>query len=331
MPNSVPVCAGQCGAPADAALSMARRLALPAPVPDALKMMCPRIPWQALAPLTEALCGMQSAQMVQQKQAAQQAKATPREQAAQQQAQAIPQEQAAQQALAAQLAPLEGDTGLAQLAVQLAAAEHTRQRYRAAGVDETIFIETMRCFARFLAETHTNTGRWVFDRAFWTWRQLSCRLFRLGALEFEYRMADETPPPGLKAGDALLAVHIPSDARLSDEALRASYAGMRRFFAGEGAVFCTQGAPKAVTCGTWLLAPALQPLLPAGSGIRRFASDYALYAVNEEDESFYQWLFGGAAPIDRLPERTRLQRAVKKHLAGGGKLGAARGVLQSEA
>lgn len=278
---------------------MAHLLSLPAPVLDALEALCPRIPWQTIMPHIKDLCEAQSAQ-------------------------------AAQQALAAQLAPIEGDTGLAQLAVHLAAAELTRQRYRAAGVDETVFIETMRCFPRFLTETHTDTGRWVFDRAFWTWRQLSCRLFRLGALEFEYRMADETPPPGLKAGDALLAVHIPSDARLTDEALCASYAGMRRFFAGEGAAFCTQGAPRAVTCGTWLLAPALQPLLPAGSGIRRFASDYVLFAVDEADESFYQWLFGGFAPVGQLPERTSLQRAVKKHLLQGGKLGSARGVLQIE-
>lgn len=298
MPNPVPLSAEQCCTPADRVISMAQLLLLPAPVMDALKAMCPRIPWQMLAPRIKDLSEVQNAQ-------------------------------ASQQALAALLASIEDDTGLAQLAVHLAAAEHTRQRYRAAGVDETIFIETMRCFSRFLTETHTNTGRWIFDRAFWTWRQLSCRLFRLGALEFEYRTADGMPPPGLKTGDALLSVHIPSDARLTDEALSTSYAQMRRFFAGEGAVFCMQGAPKAVVCGTWLLAPALQPLLPAQSGIRRFASDYALYDVDENDNSFYQWLFGGFAPIEQLPERTSLQRAAKKHLLKGGKIGSARGVLSS--
>lgn len=317
MQNPIPISAAPGCAPANASLSMARLLPLPAPVTEALEALCPRIPWQTLAPLMEVLCGVQGAQAARQTQEMRQAPL-------------LQNAQAAQQTLAAQLAPIEGGTGLAQLAVHLAAAEHTRQRYRAAGADETVFIETMRCFSRFLTETHTNTGRWAFDRAFWTWRQLSCRLFRLGALEFEYRTADEAPPPGLKAGDALLAVHIPSDARLTDEALCASYAQMRRFFAEEGAVFCTQGAPKAVTCGTWLLAPALQPLLPAGSGIRRFASDYALYAVDENDGSFYQWLFGGSAPVGQLPERTSLQRAVKKHLSGGGKIGSARGVLRSK-
>lgn len=298
MPDTVAFYAAPRQTPAAAALSMARLLALPAPATEALETLCGRIPWETAAPLMELLCSAQSAQ-------------------------------GAQQALAALLAPIEGDTGLAQLAVHLAAAQHTRQRYRAAGVDETILIETMRCFPRFLTETHTNTGRWVFDRAFWTWRQLSCRLFRLGALEFEYRIADGMPPPGLKTGDALLAVHIPSDARLTEEALSTSYAQMRCFFAEEGFAFCTQGAPKAVVCGTWLLAPALQPLLSAGSGIRRFASDYALYAVDENDDSFYRWLFGGRVPTQQLPERTSLQRAAKKHLSEGGKIGSARGVLKA--
>lgn len=298
MPNPVPVSAEQCCTPADRVLSMAQLLLLPAPVMDALKALCPRVPWQTLAPHIKHLSEAQNAQV-------------------------------AQQVLAAQLASIEGDTGFAQLAVHLAAADYTRQHCRTASVDKMIFIETMRCFSRFLIETYTNTGRWIFDRAFWTWRQLSCRLFRLGALEFEYRTADEMPPPGLKKGDALLAVHIPSDAQLSEEALSASYAQMCCFFAKEGAAFCTQGAPKAVTCSTWLLAPALQPLLPADSGIRRFASDYMLFAVNEEDNSFYHWLFGGVAPLDRLPERTSLQRAVKQHLSQGGKLGSARGMLRS--
>lgn len=297
MPDTVAFYAAPSQTPAAAALSMARLLALPAPATEALEKLCGRISWETAAPLMEPLCDAQSAQ-------------------------------GAQQALAAQLAPIEGDTGLAQLAVHLAAAGHTRRRYRMAGVDETVFVETMGCFARFLAEAHAGTGRWIFDRAFWTWRQLSCRLFRLGALEFEYRTADDTPPPGLKTGEALLAVHIPSDARLTDEALSASYGQMRRFFAEEGFAFCTQGAPKAVVCGTWLLAPALQPLLSAGSGIRRFASDYALYAVDENDDGFYRWLFGGRVPVQQLPERTSLQRAAKKHLSEGGKIGSARGVLK---
>lgn len=83
-------------------------------------------------------------------------------------------------------------------------------------------------------------------------------------------------------------------------------------------------------CGSWLLAPALEKLLPEDSGIRRFAGDYRLYDVDEEDQEFYEWLFGGCRPMEELPECTSLQRTVKVHLAVGGRLGMARGVLLSK-
>lgn len=84
-------------------------------------------------------------------------------------------------------------------------------------------------------------------------------------------------------------------------------------------------------CGSWLLAPALNGLLPEDSGIRRFAGDYRIYDVDEEDQEFYEWLFGGCKPMEELPERTSLQRAVKAHLAAGGRLGMARGILTLKA
>jgi len=49
--------------------------------------------------------------------------------------------------------------------------------------------------------------------------------------------------------------------------------------------------------------------------------------VDEEDQEFYEWLFGGCKRMETLPERTSLQRAVKAYLAAGGHLGMARGVL----
>lgn len=288
-------------APAQAALALAQELALPGPVQSELQRLCPLLPWPRLGPALTGLCDPQNAE-------------------------------AACQALAQALAPLEAGDGLAQLAVHLAAAANTRQLYRAAGVPDAVFLATMGCFGRFLRETYARQGRWVFDRAFWTWRQLACRLFRLGQLEFEY---GSPPPgvlsPGLAPGDPVLSVHIPSDACLTRENLEQSYQATECFFAQAGAVFCHMGRPKAVLCGSWLLSPALAGLLPKDSGIRRFAADYRLYAVEENDDSFYQWLFGKKAPPPQLPGQTSLQRAVRRHLAQGKTVGMARGVLDRSA
>ena len=237
---------------------------------------------------------------------------------------------AAWKTVSAQLPAWQEDNGMAQLAVMLAAVCQTEKRYRREDIPAEVFLSTMDCFRRFLEETHARTGQWAFDRGFWTWRQTGGLLFRLGTLEFEYRRIRPGPrPAGLEAEAPVLSVHIPSDAVLGREELDESYSIVRQFFSQEK--LCPWGKPKAVVCGSWLLAPALNGLLPEDSGIWRFARDYRLYDVDEEDQEFYEWLFGGCKPMEELPERTSLQRAVKAHLAAGGRLGMARGVLTHKA
>ena len=226
----------------------------------------------------------------------------------------------------------EADGGMAQLAVVLAAACETRRTYRQAGISDGIFLDTMGCLPRFLRETKVLTGRWAFDRGFWTWRQTGGVLFRLGELEYEYAPAEQGPCPRIQPGDPALHVHIPSDAVLTRERLDASYARAWRFFSAEGAPFCENGPPRAMVCSSWLLAPALDGLLPEDSGIRRFAGDYDRLRVREDDTSFYRWLFRrlDPVPLEELPENTGLQRAVKAHLAAGGTIGATWGVLKED-
>lgn len=226
--------------------------------------------------------------------------------------------EAAWKAVAASVPIWRQDDGMAHLAAALGGACYTREVYRENGVPEDVFLAAMGCFPRFLRETREIFGKWVFDRGFWTWRQTGGRLFRLGTLEFEY-LPEESA----------LSVHIPSDAVLSREELDRSYGWAERFFAGEGRAFCRQGPPAETRCSSWLLAPALAEMLPEGSGIRRFAGDYRLREVKEEDQEFYRWLFKCVPPrpTEDLPEDTGLQRAAKDYLAAGGKIGSASGVL----
>lgn len=222
--------------------------------------------------------------------------------------------------------------GIALLAATLAAACKTREAYREAGISGAIFLDTMGCLPRFLLETRELTGRWAYDRGPWTWRQTGGLLFRLGSLEFEYTTYETAGEraPGLTPGDPVLFVHVPSDATLDRAALDGSYAQARQFFGADGPAFHGQGVPKALLCESWLLSPALEELLPEGSGIRRFAGDFQRFRVLEDDPSFYRWLFRhlGPAPLEELRGDTSLQRAAKARLAAGGKMGAAWGILQ---
>lgn len=222
--------------------------------------------------------------------------------------------------------PWREDDGMAQLAVTLAAAGEARARYRLLGVPEEVYFATMGCLPRFLEETHVLLGRWAYDRGFWTWRQTGGLLFRLGTLEFELCTLEGACPPGLTPGDSVLSVHIPSDAVLSREELDRSYAMAGEFFT-ENSALCPWGPPKAALCGSWLLSPALDRLLPGDSGIRRFAGDYRRFFVDREDTSYRRWLFCTLDPEPALPEGTSLQKRAKAFLDRGGKIGMAEGVL----
>lgn len=219
--------------------------------------------------------------------------------------------------------------GMRLLTVYLAAACLARDTYCAADLPEVVFWDTMACFSRFLVDEHLRTGAFTFTRGFWAWRHLSGRMFRLGALEFEYALLeeDQPAPQEMRAGDPVLFVHIPSDAKLSETALEESYQEAKRFFAAHGAQVCPAGAPRGVLCHTWLLSQTLQTLLSPTSGIRRFAERYTVFATDMADESFYVWLFQGKKPPASLPLETSLQRVVYDYLQAGGKIGAAHGAI----
>lgn len=232
------------------------------------------------------------------------------------------------QKILAQIPDWKEDDGMSQLAVTLAASLYTRETYQAHGIADTVWLATMDCFRRFLQENRVLLGRWTYDRGFWTWRQTGCLLYRLGTLEFEYCApgTGEDRPVHLRDVPAL-NVHIPSDAVLTAEELTRSYAWAKRFFMEDAASLCPQGRPQAALCGSWLLSPALEKLLPENSSIRRFAVDYSRYMAEEDNTEFYRWLFDSPTPVpaEDLPERTSLQRRAKAFLACGGKIGMACG------
>ena len=87
----------------------------------------------------------------------------------------------------AQLKALLGEdpAGMKMLTFMLAACSQTRKIYEDLQISETIFLDTMKCFPRFINEHLESYGTYGFDRDFWTMRQMAARLFRLGSLEYE--------------------------------------------------------------------------------------------------------------------------------------------------
>lgn len=210
----------------------------------------------------------------------------------------------------------EDEEHLKMLYCQLECARRLHDRYREMQIPETVFTETMRCFARFIEECRVRTGRMFFDRGWWTYRQVSMSLFRIGALEYEMKEYE---------GENVIAIHIPSDADLSRESVDVSLGRAEQFFR---TCYADYEYGK-YTCGSWLLSPALRASLAQDSNILAFQDRFTVIEEDSEDREFIEWLFQVSKDTDyrKLPERTSLQRNIKERLIRGETVCSAFGII----
>ncbi len=212
---------------------------------------------------------------------------------------------------------LKGDTDhLKMLYCQLECACRIYERYVKKNIPETIYIDTMKCFTRFIEECKKKTGLMFFDRGWWTYRQISMNLFRIGALEYQFKKYD---------GENVIGIHIPSDADLSEESVDRSIEQADCFFK----TYYEDYEFFNYTCNSWLLSQSLTPLLPEKSNILSFQQRFRIVKEDLEDKSYLEWLFQVLPDIEynKLPSVTGLQRKVKEMLLKGGKIGSAYGVM----
>ena len=73
------------------------------------------------------------------------------------------------------------------LSCMLKASADIYDIYKAKGISDKIYFDTMKCYTRFIDETFKITGKLYFDRYWWTTRQAGCHLFRIGELEYEIK------------------------------------------------------------------------------------------------------------------------------------------------
>jgi len=193
------------------------------------------------------------------------------------------------------------------------------ETYEQMGIPEQIFADTMGCFTRFAKECGVRNGTQYFDRGFWTFRQISMSLFRIGTLEYELCKIQERD---------VISIHIPSDAIMDDDKVDASLQQSRDFFAR----YFPEYPLEHYVCDSWLLAPRLRELLPDTSKILAFQRRFDIKEVDEKNMDCLEWLFKVKenTPYESLPEDTSLQRAAKKLLLSGKTIGAAYGELERQ-
>ena len=82
-------------------------------------------------------------------------------------------------------------TSMFYLLAYLAALPYTEREYLRRGINPVIFHDTMLDFAYYIGDAYELDGRWGYHHFMWIWLHLSCKLFRLGRLQFMLKPFDD--------------------------------------------------------------------------------------------------------------------------------------------
>jgi hypothetical protein len=141
-----------------------------------------------------------------------------------------------------------------------------------------------------------------------SWLTLHARggVYELGRLQYQ-------------RGSTAIGLHIPESGPITPQAVTASLDEARAFFPRHfpGERYTT------FSCGSWLLDPQLLDYLPRDSNIASFQRRFELEPYQEPegldaDVEVLRFVFRTlTTPLDQLPRRTVLQRAIADHLKAG--------------
>lgn len=208
------------------------------------------------------------------------------------------------------------------------ASKRARVDYIERGISEEIFWDTFADMKYKTKECREIKGVWGNFVAFWYPIFYRCDIVKLGRLEYENEVYQgetyEKAGFRLQRGDGIKNIHIPSSGEPFDLNARVeSYKKAYRFFKPEGGILCCQ-------CHSWLLFPKWKEILTKNGNILSFQRDFDIISSEEEDEFADCWRLFGAdyeKPLEEYPEKTSMQRDVKKYLLSGGKTGEGFGIL----
>ncbi|WP_438294428.1 acyltransferase domain-containing protein [Streptomyces sp. HUAS TT7] len=209
--------------------------------------------------------------------------------------------------------------------VAVAALPHIRAYHRERGIPEDIARRTLADLGRHIALHHRRRGNGGLSVPGWLRLHFRGEIYQLGRLQFQRsqlgnRTGRAVREAGIDAapGDLCLDLHIP-DFRgpLTPDACADSIARAREFFARH----FPEEHYRVGACHSWLLDEQLRDYLPENSNILRFQGLFRVAYKDDEpsDREPVGFVFGNPdLPVADLPQHTTVQRAVTRHLLGGG-------------
>lgn len=181
-------------------------------------------------------------------------------------------------------------------------------QYMKKGIPSKIYYDTFSDFTIWFLQCGRQKNKIGLMEERWLKLHLKMRLFRLGRLQFE---KDDT--------EKQIHVHIPEGEALSREACDSAFRQAKDFFGESYSQF---------DCESWLLSPVLPELLDEQSNIIQFQKRFQIKRINRDIRQAEERVFGVIQEDkNSYPEKTKLQKALKKYLLEGKNPGVGYGVL----
>lgn len=219
------------------------------------------------------------------------------------------------------------DINILNLYLYLRFSEDTYKIFKAHGISDEDFFESMACWKIVSDITFERTGHYgVAQTTYRSWQRrcVNATIFRLGRLEFETitsRWNVDADGITLREGEPCLSVHIPRRDKFDEASCEAAYDRARKFFKKHF------NMDKIVfLCHSWLMDPWLCEALSETSTIVNFQKKYTIFEVDDNADSAIGWIFGKKLDnIEDYAEDTTIRRAAKKKLLSGERIGTAYG------
>lgn len=165
--------------------------------------------------------------------------------------------------------------------------EQTKKEYEFRGIGKDVLLDTLSDIVIWTKIWSELKGELYLGELSWLKRHLSCRLFKLGRLQFCMAIHDgDRYSNGPDFGEEVLEVHVPSTGPLKTNECISSLR--------EALCFFNKTFPdyrfRHFTCDSWLLGQEIDSVLSTESNIKRFAT---LFNVVDQkpSESLFRYLF----------------------------------------
>ena len=212
------------------------------------------------------------------------------------------------------------------LAGALLMAQCAGEDYRARGIPQEIFMQTMSDIKIWADTYRRRTGCDGLGEIAWIVHHCRLELFRLGRLQFERGRVPAAPfvplrrrrTLPLRRGSPCLAVHIPEGEPLDPAACRASLEDAPAFFAR----YYPAEHYEWFCCFSWLLYSGNRMLLPPESNIVRFMDLWEICFDWKNDAQAVERIWGRRErDVSRYETDTLLRANARRWMEQGNRLG----------